>query len=333
MELLDENMGCKVLFLILCMLIVPTIDCRAITLEQLRNTITETKDSMTSARLRYIKEYSNNEAVEGQGGSAEQKIAELNRHRLVEVNAAVDIRTGQAKISKTDLRDVDAMLTENELPPERKLSLCLTGTSVSRGAYELWFVDTNVMNGPALIDFHKLPPHAESPFDFLCLGIVDKSLLSDENNPRLSQVTQDGRSILRVELSCERPGGMVHATINCDPTLRYRFRRIQWVYNGNVYSEIIADDYRTVNDIQYPFTYIERTFDKSDGKLVYERKITIEQAQFGIPLTSKDFKVFVPSGTTFTDAAISMRVSKIGLGRLFGIDDALAMGREMERNR
>jgi hypothetical protein len=186
------------------------------------------------------------------------------------------------------------------------------------------FVESDVLNEPQAL-LSELPGQF-SIFKMFSFGTVNERLLSEDKNPVLTEIDSNGKSLLRIQLTVEakdmRKGT---GTIECDPSLGYRFRRIQWSVDGHLTSETIADDYRDVNGVPYPFLYIDRSFDE-DGKIRSETKYVVEDAQIGVALSVNDFKIFVPAGTELTDTILSKTIHTVPQDSYMGIDDALDIG-------
>lgn len=301
----------------------------AITLDELRQTAAESRMSVTTAHVVYVEQWTDNEPAAGEAGTIEYKVNESRRDTVIEVDVLLDSRARRAKSVLTDLRDVNALLAEYELPDEDVVrhNVSRTETHLYKDDYAMIF-DARI----PLLHLWKPGGEPEYVFRFARLGVISNDLLVDEKSPRLSEVMSDGKSMLQIKASSQVPAGTVDWVVECDPALGYRFRTVRSSRNGQVISEVIADDYRDVNGIPCPFAYIERRL-YDDGSFRTERQYAIQEAQFGVPLTKDDFKVYVPSGTEFTDAAVSGICSRIGLARPFGIDDALKIGRAMERDR
>ena len=148
----------------------------------------------------------------------------------------------------------------------------------------------------------------------------------------MTEINLDGKTLLRIVLTTKGQNTLKRS-IDCVPSLGYRFRRIQCHSDGHLVWEKIADNYRFVNDISsmfevpYPFLYINRSFDK-DGKIRRETKYVMEKVELGVDLSPEDFKIFVPAGTRFVDD-VSKVIHTIENSGYIGIDDALNIGKSL----
>lgn len=301
----------------------------AITLPELRQIITDSRESVSTAHLVYTEEFNDNGPVLGSFLDPnvfkyEEEVNKIHMHTRTKVDAILDYRNKSVKMLGTDLRDVNALLKEHHLPLEQKINVSRTMTLVIRDTYQMEFIDSDISGGRPVLGLCERPDIANFMFEKMFLGVIDKALLSEDRNPTLTKIDSDGESLLRIELTIE--GQTVRkGTIECVPSLGYRFRRIEWRIDGRLIKETIADDYRDIDGVPYPFLYIERSF-YEDGKVRRETKYVIEDVRLGVDLSVNDFKVFVPSGTNFTDTLLSRTIGEVEQGGYMGIDDVLALG-------
>ena len=313
------------LLLVICSATLARADVPAITLSELRQIVTDSRESVTTAHLVYIEEFNDNRPTTGDKDSLKYKVKEMHKHKRFKVDGILDYKTKSLKSSLTDLRDVDALLKEHNIPPVQKSVVSYSRKLVFQGYYEMDLLGIDVSDAPPdLMLFKCSAPGRYYMFRLASLGIINEELLSEDLGPTLSEVNSDGQSLLRIQLT-RKGQNPRKETIDCDPSLGYRFRRIQWHSNGQLIKETIADDYRDVNGVPYPFLYIDRSFDE-DGKIRRETKYVIEDAQLGAELSANDFKIFVPAGTRLFDSVISMTTHTIEQSGYMGIDDALNIG-------
>jgi len=325
------------LLFVICSAAFASAQGSAITLPELRQIVTDSQESVnsvTTAHLVYIEDFNDNRPSTGDKDSMRYKVNETHKHKRFKVDGILNCRTKSLKSSLTDLRDVDALLKEHNIPPAQKSVVSSSRRLVIQQPYEMELLGINVSDAPPDLILSKCPGPKYYMFGLTSLGIINVKLLSEDFGPILSEVNSDGQSLLRIQLTVERQNAMKAAIkIDCDPSLGYRFRRIQWHSDGQLIKETVADDYGYVNDVNsmivvpYPFLYIDRSFDK-DGKIRRETKYVMEKVQLGVDLSPDDFKIFVPAGTHFIDAVVSMTTHRIDQSGYMGIDDALSIGRE-----
>ncbi len=310
--------------------IVPLIAAQApaITTSQLQQIIKDTEESVTTAHLVYIMDFNDNYPVAGSDDDTMVLIRKANKHQLTRVDDIIDLKNKRTRALITDLRDLDALLEKYNLPAEQKMNISLSRASVIEETYEMIFNEGFEEGGPAqlaLTERPGKPPRSKS--SMLSFGIIDDELLSQQNNPTFSEVNSEGKNLLRIQLTQKRQDANlppINIKIDCDPAFSYRFYRIEKSINGNIGVEKIADDYRIVNGIPYPFLYIKRYFDEN-GKILREIKYTIENAEFGLDLSAKDFKLLIPQGTAVTDTILSMTTFEVEKADYMGVDDVLSL--------
>ena len=301
---------------------------KVITLPELRQIITESQESAATSHLVYIEEINDNRLIAANGNTYRYKeeIDKIRKHRCTKIDAIVDCKAKSVKSVLTDLRDVDALLKENHLPPEQKINVSESRIVLHQDTYEMQFTGADVSNGPPELDIFERPDLANYMFRMSSLGVINKKLLSEDRIPTLTQIDLGGRHLLCIQLTIKGQESLsATVKIECDPSLGYRFRRIQRYSEGRLIAETTADDYRDVNGVPYPFLYVERSFDK-DGKICRETKYVFEDVKLGVDLSANDFKIFVPAGTDITDAVVAMTAYKVEQSAYMGIDDVLGMG-------
>jgi len=332
MYTLERKIVFRLLFLIYA--VTPEVaGASVIALPEIRQIVTDVQESVTTAHLVYIEDFNENRPTTGEKDSLEYKINELHKHRRFRVDGILNCKTKSVKCSLTDLRDVDALLKEHNIPTSQKSVVSYSKKFVIQDPFEMELLGINISGEPPDLILSKISGLGRYyMFGLIHLGVINEKLLSEDFGPTLSEINSDGQTLLRIEL-IRKGQNSLKRTIDCDPSLGYRFRRIQLHSDGQLIKETIADDYRYVNDVNnmivvpYPFLYVDRSFDK-DGKILRETKYVMEKVELGVDLSSVDFEIFVPAGTNFVDAVISMTTHTIERSGYMGIDDALSIERE-----
>jgi hypothetical protein len=337
MYTLERKIVFQLLFLI-CSATLSEAKGPAITLSELREIVTDNRESITSvttSHLVYIEEFNDSRPSTGEKESLEYKVKEMHKHKRFKVDGILNYGTKSLKSSLMDLRDVDALLKEHNIPAEQKSVVSSSRIILIQRPYEMELLGIDVSDTPPDLILSKCPGPKYYMFGLISLGIINEKLLSEDFDPILSEVNSCEQSLLRIELTVEGQNSTKSAIkIDCDPSLGYRFRRIQCFSDGQLIKETIADDYRDVNDVNnmivipYPFRYINRSFDK-DGKICIETKYVMEKVRLGVDLSPDDFKIFVPADTHFIDTVVSKTTHTIDQSSLIGIDDALSIVREL----
>ncbi len=339
MYTLERKIVFQLLFLI-CSATLAGAQEPAITLSELRQIVTDSRESITSvttAHLVYIEDFNDNRPSTGDKDSVKYKVKEMHKHKRFKVDGILNCGTKSLKSSLMDLRDVDALLKEHNIPAVQKSVVSSSRIIVIQRPYEMELLGIDVSDAPPDLILSKCPVPKYYMFGLISLGIINEKLLSEDLSPTLSEINSDGKSLLRIELITKGQKSLKR-TIDCDSSLGYRFRRIQCHSEGQLVWETIADDYRYVNDVNntivvpYPFRYINRSFEK-DGKIRRETKYVMEEVQLGVDLSPDDFKIFVPAGTQFIDTVVSMTTHPIDQSGYLGIDDALSIGSDLQLKR
>ncbi len=325
MYTLERKIVLQLLFVI-CSAALARAQGPAITLPELRQIVTDSRDSTTTAHLVYIEESNSNEAPPFNKDTIYYKIHQAQTSgRRKKVDMLLDRVGDRVKMSLTELRDIDKLLKEHQLPPEQKINFPKSRTFLMQGDYDMEISDGNAPNQPMDLGLWKRPGRT-AVFMFTSLGIIEERLIPEDVNATLTKINSGGKPLLRIEF-VRRGENAPKERIDCDPSLGYRFRRTQrHSADGRLVWETIADNYKDVNGIPHPFLYIERSFDK-DGKISKETKYVMEKVELRVNLSPDDFKVFVPTGTRFIDD-ISKAILTIEQSGYMGIDDALNVGRE-----
>jgi hypothetical protein len=312
--------------------LVRTAEFSTITLSGLRQITVEDQNAIPTAYIVLLKEETNNEFAKlAESNFMDYNMAAARRYVRTEQEIFIDSRTNTLKRVITDLRDINALIAEHNIQdtPLNRHNLDISMTILRQGDnYFSYHPDS------AAGFFREEPAKTISAQDYTSLGIIPEKIL--EQDIRLSNIEADGKALSKVEWSRENPEGIVTGEIICDPAIGYRFRSIRWSEQGRVTKEIIADDYRDVDGIPYPFLYVTRNFNKETGEVVREERFTIEQAEFGFEMDDNDLKVFIPKGTNITTTmplspTESMALnSRVHLGKEMGMEDLITLRDDAE---
>lgn len=325
------TLGKKIVFQILTLtyiLLLIAAQASAITASELQQIIKDTQESVTTAHLVYIMDWNDAYPVAGSNDDIMVLLRKANKHKLNREDKIIDLKNKRIKNCITDLRDLDALLKQYNLPDEQKTNVSLSRACVIQETYEMILDDDFTEGEPAQLAITERPgkpPHFMS--EMLSFGVINDKLLSEQNNPTFTEINSVGKKLLRIQLTQKREDVNlpdIDVKIDCDPALSYRLYRIEKSINGNIGVETIANDYRVVDGVTYPFLYINRNFDLN-GNILREIKYTIEKAEFGLDLSAKDLKLLIPQGTLVTDTILSMTTFEIEKTAYMGIDDVLSI--------
>jgi len=302
-----------------------------ITLDELKQIVSKEQDLITTAHIIYIREFTSNEPISNKTtGTINDNINESHKNVLTEEDLYFDTSIKMSKCIKTDLRDVNSLMAQYNIPDEHynKENILTSNVSINKAGME--FILESPIKDPCVFSACILNKVISRGPEFATLGVIPLDLLNKLDTIQSKNVEEDGKTLLSIEGSYKVPSGngIVNVVIICDPSIGYRFYKIQWNYTGHVYKEYLADDYKNINGIPYPSSYSKRNYDENNGAFKREEKYLIEQAEFGIKLSEDDFKVFVPSNTNITDFSGNDVIFKIGTGRKIGVDEISALAKK-----
>jgi len=284
--------------------------------------------NLPAIQLVYVEDITNQSlTAQGDPNSVDYKIAQSRKKRLNKVEALIDHKNNRTKLVRTDLRDVNAIMDKYNLPSEEKANVSNSETFVTQGSYEMTV--QSVGQPPASAGLFEHPRKMSYPKPYF--GLIDNGLFEYYNkNQSFNLVTTGSIPLLR--MTADHNSLPKSVKILCGPELNYRFYNMETYRNGMIHKEIVADDYRDVNGIPYPFSYTERQFDEN-GKVVKEKRYTFEKVDFGIDVTDEDFKVFIPEGSSVSDTILSMRAFNLKpeqSGKKMSIGDILEVTAQID---
>jgi hypothetical protein len=102
--------------------------------------------------------------------------------------------------------------------------------------------------------------------------------------------------------------------IYADPSIGYRYLRLEY-YLGNFQSQVVtAQDYRNSNGVIFPFKHTNIVYASQAKDVSIEsikEIVEVKSAQFGLKINPDTFKISFPQGTTVNDRKIG-HMMKIG---------------------
>jgi len=307
---------------------VKTAELPKITLDQLRQISAQDQNAISTAHITYIHERVLHQPFDKKiTDIIGFELSEADRYILTEEEFFLDKDAKTAKQVITDLRDVNMLIADFNVPDTRLNRLNLDHSKIIMYQQDSVF---RLNPDTPSASFDKFSGTYDP--DFSTLGVIPQKLL--EQDAQLSDIVMADRMLLQIERSREVPAGLVYVTIICDPSIGCRFRSIRWSVGSKVLREIVADDYEDVNGIPYPFSYVSRRFDPETGNLDREDTYAIEQAEFGVEVSEDDCKAFVPKGTLITStipespalpAGSGVIHSKVRTGKQMGMNEIVTL--------
>jgi hypothetical protein len=215
--------------------------------------------------------------------------------------------TGDVKWDIKDLRNIDSVLKDYNLPESARNVVLRDRTSLTNGSYEL-LLRSNNEQGIKTLYFEKMSALRQASYplykDILFSGIFDERLLSFVKTPKISEEKMDGEDVLKIEEINLENGHEAKTTILFLPSIGYRLKSFERRYDGHLVTELIADDYRMINGVPFPFHTSGKQYNISDHKLVAFGERTFEKVEFLNNLDENIFKIHVPKGTVFNDSVL-----------------------------
>ena len=220
--------------------------------------------------------------------------SELNREVIARSQLWFDLSTGRYKLESVDQRDVRQLLRDAGLPESWLSSVSSTSSSLGGpGVPVIWFHH----GGPErtlLVARMPAGTKADTSPPSLHTAIIRSQALATPSSISVTEEQWEGRPMAKVTVTLPW-NQIVHHW--ADPAIGYRCRRVEYRrLDGGLSQEIKADDFRLVSGVPYPFRYEERRWD-SKGGLANQELITVESAQFNVPVAKEDLQLQIPANT------------------------------------
>lgn len=273
----------------------------------------------STMHLLAIEQVTVNRMADNNENEVNKSIKQANQSIVSEVNIFMDIQSEQAKEIQTDLRDINSLMVQYNIPDEK-----LNRINLNQSKIILYKGDNSIIYTPGISDITLWKSSGPKYlFDIAANGIMPDKILNSKGDINVIEYEADEKTLVKVEITYKTGISII---VECDPSIGYRYKSIKWLYNGQLSSELLVNDYREVDGIYYPFYFVRRNYSES-GNIEYEYILSVEEIHIGIKLAGNDFKIFAPPGTQIADSLVSQTTSKIGTSRTLGIDDVIAIGR------
>ncbi len=213
-------------------------------------------------------------------------------HRRERNTVTFDAKSATWKVSAQDLRDLDSIMERERLPVARRGQLGLSRvTLVSRGlsaqfspaGKRVYFDKTGSASQQGILS---------SPLRF---GVVSDKLFDVYPQHEIQACSMDGQSLVCLTLT--GPSGK--CVLKCDEELRLRVRSIEYFSPaGRLTHSSLADDFRVISGIPFPFRGEQCKYDDS-GAVLKRETITVEAATFGDgdAIDLSELKLVIPQGS------------------------------------
>ena len=306
----------KALFVLVSIVIVAQ-PCMALSAVELDQKISSSQEAIQTAALTYTEEVTNNRPIDDNRFPKMLAINKVNAHKLNKVELFMDLKANKAKLLSTDMRDVNALLKQNNLTASDKPFVSQTRALLYENNNELLLFGLDSNSSP-MLDLNEAPSPPEFAYGILSFGKLSPEFVSDKNGT--VTITQLDSGIVRIEQASTSED--FKTIIECDPKIAYKCYNAQSFLNGKLIGETVASEYKCINGKYFPFIYQTRTFG-IDGKILTEKKFTFEKVEFDKTYSANDFRLQIPDGTMFTDMVLNMTSEKLQSGGLMDIQDLL----------
>ncbi|MBC8481738.1 MAG: hypothetical protein H8D47_03640, partial [Planctomycetes bacterium] len=172
-------------------------DAWSVTIGELKQLSVENSDVLNTARLSYVKERTDKRGLNAKPDDPYYLFQKIGQHTKVKVDAVVDGQGQRVKKITTDLRDVEKLLKDNDLPMEQKMNVSLSKSMVYENNYEMEFTQASVLgyDSVGLFAAPGPPRHSTRVLDF---GTVEPRWLEEEYGAELREIERDGKQVTQI---------------------------------------------------------------------------------------------------------------------------------------
>ncbi len=226
--------------------------------------------------------------------------AEAQSHE--EIQYVFDPTTGRLRAEVRDLRDLNAIMGPGKTAKDRAdiALMSRTGVHVLDRRPTGGFFWGQRQDAARALTLEFMGSRAGTTLDPpLSAGIPSPDCLSALrlNTKSVDRVREGGRELVRVCSVASETPTQYRATF--DPSMGHRLRLYEVRDpQGRLMEKVMADDYRAISGIPYPFLQTEEQWDPSSGRCLSTTVTRITSAEFNIPLTEADFALETPEGTS-----------------------------------
>jgi len=305
---------------------------QAVTIDEIRKTLEDDRQSIKTIHIiGFVEKLDSNLSILDKATTEENyKRLKTFQSVVTENDTIIDCRSPRkAKLVQEDVRDLNEYFKSEKIPLNTVKYIAQNKIILAKEGYRIYMAN---QTGTALRIYKEdtsegnfqVPSTFQTPY----FGIPNAGYFTKDQNFVITEcpplicvdIRYSGKPwILRFEL---------------DPALGCRLRTFKWFNNNICKLEIIADDYRDVNGIPYPFVYKTKTFNQS-GETSSEENFYAEKVTFNEEFKDEDFRMFVAPetevsipGELIAPDTRSFRIQKIKGGCYLGVDDILQMTAE-----
>jgi len=278
---------------------------QGMTLSELRLIVSEAQEPFSTGRLTYTEE-AIDFSPKSVNDSKEERIREANKHRLIRNQVTVDLKNHRYRSSERDLRDIQLMMEAGQFGEADRYLIDQSKTVVVKGDKQLYFFSEEQNSRGPELDLADAPRTILGKLELCSFGLIRPEMISSDWDATISEKDVAGEPRLLMELVRQRGESTLLQKIECDPSVGYRFRRVQRYINGNLINEVVANEYQSSGGLPFPHKYVVRVFG-GEGQVVQETRYNFEKVKLDVPVTEADFRVSAPAGTRVVDLVVGMR--------------------------
>jgi hypothetical protein len=264
-----------------------------------------------------VEERSANELAENSPSIPEQirKLRSNQEFRHTEERIDFDASSPTWKTTVSDLRNLDQIAEQQELPPILRETMDTSGVTLTGNGLILRQM---AWDKRAYVREDVPPSYVGSPLMRCGLefGILADNIYRDARHSSLTECSREGRPALCIELELDR----MKYEVVVDPAIAYRCRRIRvFAEDGGLSFESVYNDYRRVDGFHFAFDYESTNFD-SEGNQKRHEKIKVKSARFNQELPKNALKM---ERTPDTKLSSPDHILNPAAEQWFGIEDII----------
>jgi hypothetical protein len=253
-----------------------------------------------------------------QSSEAERVFKRNRESRRQRITLLCDAERGEWKITTEDLRDIDQIMAEERLSPPHRLALDTSSIVLAEDGFIARFQPS--------VSYLFLMPRNKAESDEKCsrshtilscplhFGIIGENL-EESTTSSMTESFLSGRSVLAVTLESEQRRHILEV----DPQVDYQFRRYRiYSHDAQLRQESVADDYRLVDGVYYPFKFEKHEFDQQ-GNVTRHEKIIVQNVRFNHRLSPDVFQINIPAETKILVVGRPGGQSRLAMGQVLGL--------------
>jgi hypothetical protein len=304
---------------------------KSMTIEEIHQKLADSRQSIKTIQIIGFREKLDYSLSISDTATTEEDYKRLGTFQSVitENDMIIDCRLPRRmKSIQKDVRDLNELFKSEEIPLNTVRWIAQNKTTLVKEDYSINMIN---QTGPVLKIYKEetskenfqVPSFFQTPY----FGIPDPGYFTKEKNLIITECTP----LVCVDVNFSTPEITRILRFELDPVLGYRLKSFKTIINNVCTREIIADDYRNINGIPYPFIYKIKSFNPL-GQLRFEENFYAEKVAFNKEFKEEDFRMFVPPdtevsipGDSVTSDTRNVRTQKIKGGCYLGVDDILQM--------